>query len=82
LTLASAAGIAEDVVMPFTLADFDRWFFQEHFAKLTPEEQQEFLKSLPPEKRLAGLSPEQIRDYLEQLTGGRPAKPPGSRRKK
>jgi hypothetical protein len=44
--------------------------------------QQEVLQSLPPEKRLAGLSPEQIRQYLDQLTAGRPAAPRKPRRKK
>jgi hypothetical protein len=39
----------------------------------------ELLRSLPPEERLAGLSPEQIQQYLKKLTAGSPRKP---RRKK
>jgi hypothetical protein len=48
---------------------------------LRPEERREVLKSLPPEERLAGLSAEQIQQYLEQLTAARPAKPRKQRRK-
>jgi hypothetical protein len=36
--------------------------------QLTPEEPEDVLQSLPPEKRLAGLSDEQIRKYLERRT--------------
>jgi hypothetical protein len=72
----------EDFVMPFTWEDFDRWYNKERFSKLTPEERQEILESLPAEERLAGLSPEQIRQYLDRLTAGRPARPTKPRRKK
>jgi hypothetical protein len=68
--------------MSYTMEDFKRDYVKEHFAKLTPKEQEEVLQSLPPERRLAGLSPEQIRQYLDQLTAGRPAKPRKPRRKK
>ena len=66
--------------MSYTMEEFKRDYFKEHFTKLTPEEQQEILDSLPPEKRLAGLppqdrlaglSPEQIRHYLDHLTARR-----------
>jgi hypothetical protein len=40
------------------------------------------LQALPPERRLAGLSPDQIRQYLDKLTAGRAAPPPRPRRKK
>jgi hypothetical protein len=40
------------------------------------------LESLPAEERLAGLSPEQIRQYLDQLNAGRRATPRKPRRKK
>jgi hypothetical protein len=43
---------------------------------------QEVLDALPPERRLAGLSAEQIRQYLEQLTANRPSAPRNPRRKK
>jgi hypothetical protein len=84
----------EGFSMSFTLEDFDRWFFDEHFAKLPPEQQQAVLRSLPPEQqqavlqalppeqRLAGLSVEQIRRYLDQLTASRPAQPRKPRRKR
>jgi hypothetical protein len=43
---------------------------------------QEVLDALPPERRLAGLSAEQIRQYLERLTTSRPSAPRKPRRKK
>jgi len=91
--------------MSYTMEDFKRDYFKEHFAKLTPEERREVLQSLPvkecrdvllwlpaarrreviqslrPEELLAGMSEEQIREYLDQLTAGRPAQPRKPRRK-
>jgi hypothetical protein len=64
------------------MEDFRRQYIMEHFAQLTPEEQQEVLQSLPPEQRLAGLSVEQIRQYLERLTAKSPATVRKPRRKK
>ena len=73
--------------MSYTMEDFQRDYIKEHFAKLTPEEQREALQALtpeqqqevfqklPPENRLAGLSAEQIREYLDRLTVGRSTKP-------
>ena len=63
---------------------------REVLRSLPPEEQEEVLQSLPPEvlqslppeQRLAGLSEEQIRQYLERLRAGHPAAPRKSRRKK
>lgn len=49
---------------------------------LSPEERRQVLESLPPEERLAGLSAEEIRQYLDQLTAGGPSKPRKPRRKK
>ena len=71
----------EGLTMSYTMADFRRDYIKEHFPQLTPEEQEDVLQSLPPEKRLAGLSVEQIRQYLDQLNASRrtPRKP---RRKK
>ena len=55
---------------------------QEIFRALPPEKQQEMFRALPPEQRMAGLSAEQIRQYLEQLTAQRPAKPAKPRPKR
>jgi hypothetical protein len=80
--------------MSYTLEDFERDCFKEWFAKMTPVERREWLLSLPPEglqdwlqsfpveDRLAGLSEEQIREYLDRITADRPAKPRKPRRKK
>ena len=68
--------------MPYTIEDFERDYFKKHFAKLAPEKQQDLLQALPLAQRLAGLTEEQIRQYLEQLTAHRPAKPPKPRSKK
>ncbi len=54
---------------------------QEIMQSLPPERQQEMLQSLSPETRLAGLSVEQIRRYLDELTAGGPAGPRKPRRK-
>jgi hypothetical protein len=58
----------EDFAMSYTMEDFKRDYVKEHFAQLTPQEREEVLRSLPAEERLAGLSAEQIRQYLERLT--------------
>ncbi len=85
---------AEGFTMSYTMEDFQRDYFKEQYAKLTPEKRRELVQSLPPEERqkllesvpleqrLAGLSPEQIRQYLDQLTARRPAGPRKPRRKK
>jgi hypothetical protein len=49
---------------------------------LPAEERRAILESLPAEERLSGLSAEQIREYLDQLTRGRPTKTRKPRRKK
>jgi hypothetical protein len=84
----------EGLAVSFTMADFNRQYIKEHFARLTPEEQREALQALPPDKQqqvlqalpperlLAVLSAEQIRQYLDQLTAGRPTQPHKPRRKK
>ena len=48
----------EGFALSYTMEDFVRDYIKEHFPKLTPEEQQEVLESLPPEKRLVGLPAE------------------------
>jgi hypothetical protein len=72
----------EGFTMAFTMEDFKRQYVMEHFPKLTPQEREKVLKSLPPEERLAGLSAEQIRQYLDKLAAERPAAPRKPRRKK
>jgi hypothetical protein len=72
----------EGFAVSFTMEDFNRQYTKEHFPQLTPKEREEVLRALPPEERLAGLSEEQIRQYLDRLTAGRPATPRKSRRKK
>jgi hypothetical protein len=95
----------EGFAVSFTMEDFKRQLFKEHFGKLTTqerreilqslpaeerreilqslprEEQQEVLQSLPPEVLLGALSQEQIREYLDRQSSGRPPKPRKSRRK-
>jgi hypothetical protein len=47
--------------MSFTMEDFNRQYIKEHFARLTPEEQQQALQALPPDQQqqvLQALSPE------------------------
>jgi hypothetical protein len=69
---------AEGFAMSYTMEDFKRDYLKEHLAKLTPQEQEEVLRALPPEQRLAALSEEQmeqVRQYLDRLTAGRPAAP-------
>jgi hypothetical protein len=73
---------AEDFTMSYTMEDFKRDYIKKHFAQLTPEEQQEILRSLPAKELLGVLSEEQIREYLDQLAAARPTKPRTSRRKR
>jgi hypothetical protein len=84
----------EDFAMAFTMEDFQRQYAFEHFPRLTPaerlaairlmppEELLEVLKSLLPKERLADLSPEQIRQHLEQQTANRPTEGRKPRRKR
>ena len=67
--------------MPYTMEEFQRQFVKEHFPKLTREEREDVIKSLPPEERLAGLTEEQIRQYLNRLPAERSAAPRKPRRK-
>jgi hypothetical protein len=64
------------------MKDFQRDYRKEHLPKLTPQEQQEVLQGLSPEERLAGLSVEQIRQYLDQVTAGHKTRSRPPRRKK
>jgi hypothetical protein len=72
----------EGFAMSYTMEDFRRDFFKEHLLKLTPEERRDVLQSLPTEERLGGLSVEQIRQYLDELTASRPAQARKPRRKR
>jgi hypothetical protein len=72
----------EGLAMSYTLEDFKRDYIKEHLPELPPEERQQVLESLPLEERLAGLSAEQIRQYLQQLDAGHTAQPRKPRRKK
>jgi hypothetical protein len=47
---------AQEIIMPYTIEDFNRDFTREHLHLLPPEER---LKGLPPEERLKGLPPEE-----------------------
>jgi hypothetical protein len=69
---------AEGFVMSYTMEDFKRDYVREYFPKLSPKERRQMLEALPLEERLAGLSPEQIREYLDKLAAERssPARKP------
>jgi hypothetical protein len=60
----------EGLGMPFTLADFDRWYIRSHFSQLTLQEQQEVFQTLPPERQqglLQTLPPERQQELLQTL---------------
>jgi hypothetical protein len=73
---------AEGTAMPFTMNDFRRQFVKEHFPELTRKEREDVIQSLPPEERLAGLTQDEIRAYLEKMAAENPAPVPKRRRKK
>lgn len=81
----------EDMAMSYTMEDFKRWYAAQRYARMTPEEQQQLIEDAPVEKRLKGvtaqdilsyLSPEQLQHLREQLTAESPEKPRKPRRKK
>ena len=84
----------ESFAMPYTIEDFERDYFMEHFPKLTddkkrellgsmpPKERREMVQALPPEDRMAGLSPKQIQQYLDKLTASQGPAQRKPRRKK
>jgi hypothetical protein len=74
--------LGEGFAMSYTMEDFVRDYMKEHLPRLTPEEQREVLKSLPLERRLAGVSAEEIRRYLDKLTAERSAEPRKPRRRR
>jgi len=77
--------------MPFTMEDFERQFIKKRFPRLSPEDKEELLKSMPPEERLAGLpleerltglTDEQIQQYLARRSTDVPSRPRKPRKKK
>lgn len=79
----------EEIVMPYTIEDFQRDYAREHFAKLTIEEQLDALKAIPTEvlksliaERLAGESKKESRPTRYKAKGEQPSKPPKSRRRR
>jgi len=66
---------AQEVIMPYTIEDFNRDFTKEHLHLLAPEERVEGLppesifEQFPPEERLKGLPPEVIEEYLSKMKG-------------
>jgi hypothetical protein len=72
----------EGLAMPYTMKDFELDYMKEHLPELTPQQRAEVLQALPPEERLAGLTPEQVRQYLDKLTAGPSAPARSPRRKK
>jgi hypothetical protein len=84
----------EELTMSYTMEDFKRDYFKEHFPRLTPEERREVLESLPADERrqllqslpadeiLTLLSADQIKQLRDQLSADRPAQPSRPRRKK
>ena len=60
----------EGFAMSFTMEDFKRQYFKEHFTKLPREERREVLQSLPREERrevLQSLPREERREVLQSL---------------
>ena len=70
----------EGVTM-YTMEDFQRDYAKKYFPRLTPQEQEEVLRTLPPETLLAAL-PEEILKHLEGLTATRKTPTRKPRRKK
>ena len=60
----------EGIAMPYTMQDFRHDFAKEHIREmldaLSPEERRGVFSDVPPEDRLAGLSPEEIEKYLKR----------------
>lgn len=71
----------EGVTM-YTMDDFIRDQNIKDFNNMSPEDQEKFLHSLPPEKLLAAVSADQIRRYLDKLSTSRRPSPRKPRRKK
>jgi hypothetical protein len=61
------AHVLEDPSMAYTMEEFAREARQRFLQELTPEEQRAVLDRLPPEERLRGLGPEELRQLEEYL---------------
>jgi hypothetical protein len=64
----------EGFTMSFTMEDFNRQYIKEHFSQLTPQEQEEVLRSLPEDfnrlyikEHFSQLTPEEQREVLQAL---------------
>jgi hypothetical protein len=61
---------AEGLIMPYTMADFERDYVKKHFPKLSPHERREVLQLLSPEEQcevLERLPPERLQKVLRLL---------------
>jgi hypothetical protein len=73
---------AEGLGVPYTMQDFQRDYVKKHFPELTREEREDIIQTLTPEERLAGLTAEQIQQYLDRLAAEPPAPARKPRRKR
>jgi hypothetical protein len=62
---------AEGIAMSYTMSDYRRENAKEQLQRLTPEERREALRGLPLEERLAGVSSQEILEYLKRLQSAR-----------
>jgi hypothetical protein len=74
--------MGEYFAMSFTMQDFVRQVMKEEFEEMTPAEREEFLQSVPLKSRLAGLSEDQLQEYLNQLKASRKTETRKPRRKR
>jgi hypothetical protein len=58
--------MAEGLTM-YTMKDFERDYFMKHFMKLTRQEQEDFLRNVPQEARLAALTPKEKEAVLQTV---------------
>ena len=67
--------------MSLTMQEFERDYIAKRLPKLSPEDRRKAVESLPLEERLAGLSEEEIREYLRKHASKKTDTPPKSKRK-
>ena len=74
----------EGFSMSFTMQDFEREYNKKNFLRLSPKERREAIESLPLEERLAlaGLSEEEIREYVHKHASRKAETSPKLKRKK
>ena len=68
--------------MSFSMQDFVRQVMIEEIEEMTLAEKAEFLRDVPLEIRLAGLSVKQIQEYLDEQKASRKTEPRKPRRKR